>query len=570
MLILGIILTLVYRYADLNKFPQIRKLDSKHLSLGDLHGNALKLIYILIEEGILELNDEEYKHLATIYHTATDELTAEQLNTFKSIIAQAKVNKDKAITLIGDELADRGSNDYFTLLVLKKLHDSKISWNVLLSNHSAEFIKDYEREHFTGKTRLNSGFSQSLTNMHSLIAKGLIKEEEVRAIVEDCYIPKTKAISYTVSSEGELTLFTHAPVGLETVQGLANKFNIPYKDESIKELIQTIDKINQKVEYHFRNKELGQLIQSEGHASSSRPINPKKRPLKRLFWNRVVGEELVTETSTGIKVKFVHGHIGDGQLLKLGQLLLSHENLDNLWGKTPEWFKTARYHCLDEDGEVQKISIVEHFTRHSHDLTSIKLINFLWDLKSAHQQFRVLCEHLKKKTDTLITKGTKEEPLFNVRYQKVAVAAQKLHHDLLKAEETFFSQTPSKESINDFAQSIQSSVKTANTEFIKHRGIWYGEGNSLVNFLKGVLQIIENILLFIPNQINKILGYSSYSFLKKPATKSSEQLTIFEKDFNYLIKEIETKVFSEKEEQAEDEEEEINFSSSYYFREPTC
>ena len=115
-----------------------------------------------------------------IYNTEVNQLTKEQLTTFQTIIEQANINLDKAVTLIGDELADRGNNDYFTLLVLKKLHQSKVNLNILLSNHSAEFIRDYEKVKFTGFYNLGPGQGQSLAKMQFLIGKGLITKGEGR------------------------------------------------------------------------------------------------------------------------------------------------------------------------------------------------------------------------------------------------------------------------------------------------------------------------------------------------------------------------------------------------------
>ncbi len=538
-------MTLVYRDADLNQFPQIKRQDSKHLSLGDLHGNALKLIYILIEEGVLELNKEHYEALKAIYNTETTYLTSEQLATFKDIIFKAKVNTDKAITLIGDDLADRGNNDYFTLLVLKKLHDSQVNLDVLLSNHSAEFIRDYDQDHFTGFYNLGPGQGASLSRMCLLIAKGLIKEDEVRTIVKENYIPKAKAISYTLSPEGELTLFTHAPVGLETVQSLAKKFKIPYKDKSIKELTQTIDKINRKIEYHFMHHELSKLIDEEGYVNPSIPISPHTHPLRRLLWNRVVSKELVTETSSGIKIKFVHGHVGDDPVLKDGRPLSSHENLDSSWGKFPEVNKT---------GAIVSFGKIKHLTRHSNDLTTKELNNALWykiTIESAENQFMDLFFKLKEKTNELIEKGTQTSPLYDVRYKNVALAAKKLEDELLAAKAEFFKQKPNKENIQQFSRSINEAVRTANMEFVKHRGTWYGGGNFLIDFLKGVLQFLDTIILYLPNVINKMSNRPHYSFMKTPSTKSSEKLGAFDQDVNQLIKEIETANFSSEDETLE-------------------
>lgn len=375
-------MVLVYREADLNQFPPVKKQDSRHLSLGDLHGNALKLIYILVEEGVLELDEARYKLLRDIYSTEVNQLTAEQLGSFQEIIKHAQVNPEKAITLIGDELADRGNNDYFTLLVLKKLHDSKVNLNILLSNHSAEFIRDYDNPHFTGFYNLTLGQGQSLARMQFLIGKGLINEAEVRAIIKDCYIPKVKAISYTLSPDGDITLFSHAPIGLETIQALAKKFNLPYNDKTPKQLINTIDSINAVIERLFTRKQLSALIDGEGyHADPHSPVPPNSKPLQRLIWNRVVGNELITETNSRIKINFVHEHIGDGEILKNGQPLPSHQNLDNSWGKFPQVYTTGYSSYLDTD--------VNHFTRHSNDLNSLEMTDTLWrDISNFKKRYK--------------------------------------------------------------------------------------------------------------------------------------------------------------------------------------
>ena len=527
-------MVLVYREADLDKYPQVKKQESKHISLGDLHGNALKLIHILVEEGVVDLNETQYNSLRDIYDTEVNQLTEERLTTFQTIIEQANINLDKAVTLIGDELADRGNNDYFTLLVLKKLHQSKVNLNILLSNHSAEFIRDYEKVKFTGFYKLGRGQGQSLAKMQFLIGKGLIIEGEVREIVEQCYIPKAKAISYTLSPEGDITLFSHAPIGLETVQGLATKFNIPYNDKTPKELIQTIDKINKKVEELFISKQLGVLIDAEGHPDPHSPIPPGTQPLQRLVWNRVVGEELITETSTGIKVNFVHGHIGDGKILKFGQPLPSHQNLDTSWAKFPDVYKTGPNSLLGKD--------VKHFTRHSNDLTALELTDSIWktiQLKVAKKQFDGLCIELKEKTIQLIAKGTPTNPEFDANYVMAAKAAEQLHKEINDAEKIFFNKKLSKTSIDEFAGSIQNAARTANKEFVNHRGLWHGGGNPLVSFIKGVLEIFDKIIFAIPNVIGALAGKNTLSFFKATLTESTAKLNSFEQGFNELLKEIE-------------------------------
>ena len=58
------------RSANLNLYPHLLTEEelSPILAIGDLHGNALKLIYILIEESILKgVSEIDYQKLHNIY-----------------------------------------------------------------------------------------------------------------------------------------------------------------------------------------------------------------------------------------------------------------------------------------------------------------------------------------------------------------------------------------------------------------------------------------------------------------------------------------------------------------------
>src|SRR5580765_5689167 len=119
---------LISQKANIDTYPE---LDIKHpgaegteFTIGDLHGNALKFLYFLVRHGILSISREQYKTLVKIYHTPVDDLDHNQLQQFKTILNQAKVNNKGKIRLIGDEHADRGMNDYFTLKIIEKLENA--------------------------------------------------------------------------------------------------------------------------------------------------------------------------------------------------------------------------------------------------------------------------------------------------------------------------------------------------------------------------------------------------------------------------------------------------------------
>ena len=325
-------MSVIEREANLSIYPISKSGEVGHVAVGDMHGNALKLIYTLIEENILDIDQGDYTKIKTIYDKKVGDLTKSDIAQFKSIVESCGVNRKKSLTLIGDELADRGKNDYFTLMVFKKLHESAFDFDVVISNHANEFINDYERSQFTGKARLGKGQGRSLGNMHKLIHRRIIEEEDVREMVNSSYKERVKGISYTLSDDGNITLFTHAPVGLETVESIANFFKIPYKDNTREALINTIDEVNEKINQLFNEKKLGQLFTSQRYSAKKGPI-PLSKPLYRLIWNRFVGDELRTKPSGNFKVSFVHGHIGSKTLENQNRPITSHSNLDNSLGK---------------------------------------------------------------------------------------------------------------------------------------------------------------------------------------------------------------------------------------------
>ena len=533
---------IVVRQANLYKLPNRNDRNSAHVSLGDIHGNALKLIYVMIEEGVMELIDDvdgmmaaiKYDTLRDIYKKPVQDLDENDLALFQKIINGTKVHKEKAVTLIGDELADRGNNDYFTLLVLQKLKKEDVNIDIMLSNHSVEFIRDYEKETFEGESNLLGTQAQSLVNMHALIQRDLIEEKEVRKIVDQCYKPMVKSIGYTMSKEGAITLFSHAPIGLETVKSLARKFNVSYKDMSTRALIQTIDAINKKMQVSFGNKELADLVDNEGDSDHKKPIPENSHPLSRLVWNRVLSNELITQASGGFDVKFVHGHIGDGHILKNGnESLPSHQNLDSSFGK-PDFSETG-YHTYYEID-------VKHYTRHSSDLTAKQLTaDKISEILDNQEEFNNLLIGLSVKTKALIAKGTKDSSSYNPKYEDVANYARQLYATLYEAGKTFFSKEITKKTFDEFEEICKKSIGLAEHKFSEHRSTWV-EVNP---FLKRVLGILSILALCIPAIIVFFKSEQGFSatFFQSRTTDAAEKLKKFSQNLDdKVLKNINTQL----------------------------
>jgi hypothetical protein len=282
--------------------------DKNEYTIGDLHGNAIKLLYFLIKQGIVKnIDGNDYNKLVYIYKKPVDNLGKSELNLFKNIIKKIKCTKNpnSIVRLIGDELADRGSNDYFTLKILQKIHQEGVPLEILVSNHSAEFIKAYELQQINPHNKfssryLDARFITSMANLQTLIEKGLVDKKEIFTIYEKVYTPNLKLIAYTQtfskSKQPEIVLYTHAPAGLESIKAIADEFNIPYKDGSLHQLTHTINKINTEFQEQYAQK------------NSVRELFEEENPVYTLIWNRRYEKLERSDQKANYKLNFVHGH----------------------------------------------------------------------------------------------------------------------------------------------------------------------------------------------------------------------------------------------------------------------
>jgi predicted transcriptional regulator YdeE len=331
---------------NLNTKPvPIPNFDPTHqaLAIGDLHGNAMKGIYFLMRYGVMKLaNEDDYSTLKNIYDKNTDSLTAGDLENFKHILENASFKSPKLITFIGDELADRGNNDWFTLLLLDKLHRSKVPYQIQYSNHSSVALQSISKlAALPGVIRTKySNQQRSLDNMWSLEVKGLITKKDINDIANTSYKPHLRLIGYTKTTGDELTIYTHAPVGLETIKALASHFKVAYHEATMEELIATIDRINNKASDSINKNEFTQYFD----ATNSEDTNP----INTLVWARALQSDFtLTPENKTYKVTCIHGHIGpaeNGNINYINSRGKTNQtkipdgliNLDSHWGMLPQ------------------------------------------------------------------------------------------------------------------------------------------------------------------------------------------------------------------------------------------
>lgn len=250
-------------YPELDQDHQVD--DGVELTIGDLHGSALKLLYFLRRHGVVDISEDNYKKFVRIYNLPISHLGTEELNNFDNLIERITINekaKNALIRLIGDVVADRGSNDYFTLKLLEKLKQAKIPVEILLSNHDMAGLtvyydsdlkilsaRDQPREHYYPYKTLLTKNNQddSLQNLGWLIHKKTITSETAKNLFGQNLILNLKLISYSIDRSGakpRITLYSHAPVPFSIIKILARQLKIKYRASSVDKLAQTIDAIN--------------------------------------------------------------------------------------------------------------------------------------------------------------------------------------------------------------------------------------------------------------------------------------------------------------------------------------
>lgn len=348
-------LTLYPKTTSIYEGTEQRIYPGAQITLGDLHGNALKLFYFLIKEGFINMSSEDYNLFIGIYKK--DPLDKKSIEEFHQILTRVTVPEQAQLAtmrLIGDVMGDRGQNDYFTLKILEKLNENNVPMEILFSNHDLEFIEHYENNFKTPYFSLGKQQAKSVFKLDDLIERGVVDKKTVDNLVKTHYLPNLLAISYSIDDNFKpphLTLYTHAPVGLTTIYSLARKFKIPLPvlwDSDAYSIARVIDAINAQ----FKIKAMGKMaitkmLYDEGYENPDKvhqPSAPLRSPLIRIAWtrknedveyddkNKLVYKDTRTRGILGkYSMSYVHGHDGEGEVPE--HEIAYVKNIDNLFGK---------------------------------------------------------------------------------------------------------------------------------------------------------------------------------------------------------------------------------------------
>lgn len=318
----------------------LENLSQEVISIGDLHGNPMKLIHILARYGILEINDEDFQDLWEAYDAMDVKIdspeaadcVAAQINFFCTIVRCLDVNKPGLLILIGDELADRGHNDFLMLYILFILHREKVPYWIQLSNHGLQALGYFENNPLDRYAKVGQEASlDALDRLRAYSPK--LYDNLMKNYVEDVYRKHIALIGYQIQDDGKLGIYTHAPINYFMLKNLATEFGVGF---NAKNLIQTIDAINAKASEAIC---AGSFV-----AQYIRKSNYEQSALYALIWNRKKLEPHEASLFSFAFVFNVHGHVGPNF-----HASPKHINLDNDLGKPYE-------ESLNSKGEVVKIS----------------------------------------------------------------------------------------------------------------------------------------------------------------------------------------------------------------------
>lgn len=341
---------------DINQYPkEIRVCAYLQLTIGDMHANALKFLHILTHHGILNISSQDYQALATLYLKSSAGYTRADLEKFHHILANTQVNNLTRLVLIGDEVADRGKNDFFTLKILERLAQGNVKVDILLSNHAFDFIRAYETRADFLPTLMEDQHTASQIALDELVKQNIVTREEIIDLIERAYKPSMKVLSYSLDrATNTISLYSHAGIGINNIPALARKLGVPYQDDTPLALAQTIEYINAVYRRDYVNKNrvhtlVDPVAMQKGYTIGAR-LDPDTEPFEHLMWNRRYERLKRSQRYKGYNIVYVHGHDSQEQT---GDNIF---NLDNLLGKSLEHHEERYTALLSNEEQLGKLS----------------------------------------------------------------------------------------------------------------------------------------------------------------------------------------------------------------------
>lgn len=271
--------------------------------IGDIHGNAQKLMYFLFHTGIVLASKAVQEGIRKSYKTKDYALFKESIK--KLVIHKLNIKTVKLI-LIGDTLCDRGQSDFMILLIYKLLFDNKVNFTICLSNHDSAFI--HQMDHFINSDIFCGNFTAKPACSFDLNKLSKDDLDMCVNIYTNIYLPRLKFVVYLKGPNKQEIICSHAPCNYKMINYICpNAKNLSLRD--------LVDTVNKKLQNSISNNNFCyDWIEGEGRCYN-------------FIWNR----EVVQARNRG-RILNIFGHVGsEDDIVNDYQI-----NLDTDLGKVPQ------------------------------------------------------------------------------------------------------------------------------------------------------------------------------------------------------------------------------------------
>lgn len=304
-------------FADLKQYPtEFKDYHQQIITIGDLHGNTMKLLWLLTYFSIIRFPEpvSNFQRLWEIYETPVEKLSLEMIKEYESIIQSSIIvdERPNKIIFIGDILADRGLNDYFTFIVFQRIYQH-IDYSILLSNHDIVHLCEAEGNDYLAQypKETHENYFISFLNFKKLISKFPELESSAIEMRNTSFKPFVKLFDFGFPNPTTMLLFSHTPFIFNKYFFQLDLFNNTFLNELVFEL----EQINAKVSEHIKKNKLHLLDANIILAAEHRDFSGTK------------DNEFLEQG----EILNIHGHIGE----RHNELVLSQSiNLDSDLGRT--------------------------------------------------------------------------------------------------------------------------------------------------------------------------------------------------------------------------------------------
>lgn len=342
------------------------------VTVGELHGNALKFLYITSMLGITPVKDAQYtlftkicrNNLTQVIDLGTTERTVirgKTVERWEELMEALPVRPATKLRILGGDLASYGVNDGLTLRLYARLLRFNVDMEVLLSPKNLVFINHMENAIRRGKNERGQLDVAKFIGVFMNVPKFVNDVQAYASIFNlgkalnaasvdvgqllnwyKLYKRTLKLFSYDYNDDNELVIYSHAPINRQQILSVADalrdemserergRLDAVSKLEKVEShhLVSVIDAINRVVAKHAEDNTLNKLFYDNPKYKdlSDNPLHACLRlsrdPGDRHFYNT----HAQTTWRCGERTNLHHAPVGNAGFFEESDLVFSRTN----------------------------------------------------------------------------------------------------------------------------------------------------------------------------------------------------------------------------------------------------